>query len=90
MQEVPSRAASATGSLPVIGEVNEVDLEAGGKVDEWALEEEEAEKYAQEAYDDYNLWSSIRAQFREPLAECLAVSSSSDIIYPQLMPFRQW
>ncbi|KAG0650257.1 hypothetical protein D0Z07_3322 [Hyphodiscus hymeniophilus] len=72
VQEVPSQHASAASSVSVIGKVNEVDLEAGDVPDEWALEEDEAERYTQEAYDDHNLWSSIRARFREPLAECLA------------------
>jgi aquaglyceroporin related protein len=74
--EVRSQAPSASSSVSAIGHQNEIDLEAGENIDEWALEEEEAERYAQEAYDDHNLWSSIRAKFREPLAECLAVSST--------------
>ena len=75
VQELPSRVCSTSSSVSVTGDRNEMDLEAGEKVDEWALEEEEAERYAQEAYDNHNLWSSLRAKLREPLAECLAVSS---------------
>ncbi|KAE8449070.1 hypothetical protein EG329_008658 [Mollisiaceae sp. DMI_Dod_QoI] len=49
-----------------------VDLEAGGKVDEWPLEGEEAEQYMREEEDMHNTWATIRARFREPLAESLA------------------
>lgn len=91
VQEVPSGAASASASVSVVGDRNEVDLEAGEKMDEWPVEDEEAERYAQEAYDDHNLWSSIRARFREPLAECLAVSSTLEYHpFYKLTPFRQW
>jgi aquaglyceroporin related protein len=72
VQEVPSAACSVS----VMGDANDVDLEARGKAEEWAIDQDEAEQYTQEAYDDHNSWSCIRAKFREPLAECLAVSSS--------------
>ena len=52
----------------------DLDLEAGENIDDWSLEKDEAEHYIQEERDTFNRWASIRAKFREPLAECLAVS----------------
>ena len=91
VQEIPSQSGSFNGPVSETSDPDEVDLEAGDKMDEWALEEEEAETYAQEAYDNHNLWSSIRAKFREPFAECLAVSfpSSLKISPSKLMSSRQ-
>jgi hypothetical protein len=50
-----------------------VDLEAGPSYDDSALEDEEARQYIEEEREMHNAWASIRASFREPLAECLAV-----------------
>jgi aquaglyceroporin related protein len=55
---------------------SDVDLEAGEKIDDWPVEDEEAEHYILEERENYNAWASIRARFREPLAECLAVRCS--------------
>jgi aquaglyceroporin related protein len=54
---------------------NEIDLEAGEKSEDWSLDKQDAEHYAQVAADGHNTWCTIRAKFREPLAECLAVSA---------------
>ncbi|KUJ13824.1 aquaporin-like protein [Mollisia scopiformis] len=50
----------------------DIDLEAGNNIDDWPLEDGEAEEYIREEEDMHNSWPSIRARFREPLAECLA------------------
>ncbi|KAF8855238.1 aquaporin-like protein, partial [Acephala macrosclerotiorum] len=50
----------------------DIDLEAGDKVGDWPVEQEEAEQYMREEEDMHNSWASIRARFREPLAEFLA------------------
>jgi hypothetical protein len=73
VQEAPSRIVSrdfAEGADP-----SQIDLEAQYD-DEWPLEKEEADQYAQEEWEMHNGWASFRARFREPLAECLAVCSS--------------
>lgn len=58
---------------------DELDLERGDKVedDEWSLTSEEAEQYIREEKDNHNALAAIRDRFREPLAECLAVSHLS-------------
>jgi aquaglyceroporin related protein len=54
---------------------DEVDLENGDAVD-WPVEKVDDEDHRTLAERDaYNRWSATRARFREPLAECLAVSS---------------
>ena len=81
VQEAPSLPIS-TGASTLSADFkdcidpNKIDLEAGDKSDEWPLEDEEVERYVQEEKDMNNTWSSIRAKFREPLAECLAVRLS--------------
>jgi aquaglyceroporin related protein len=77
VQEVPS----SLSTVSTIGDVNEIDLEAGEYTGDWPLEKEDAAQYSQDAADEHNLWCSIRAKFREPLAECLAVSHSFAVIY---------
>lgn len=57
----------------------DIDLEAGNNIDDWPLEDGEAEEYIREEEDMHNSWASIRARFREPLAECLAVSYRSSV-----------
>lgn len=52
-----------------------IDLEAGEKIGDWPVDDQRAEEYIREHRDEYNNWCSIRAKFREPLAECLAVST---------------
>lgn len=79
VEEIPSQTDSvATNpqSLDVAHnqDPNALDLEAGDNADEWSLNEMEAQQYVQEGNDMHNGWASIRAKFREPLAECLAVS----------------
>lgn len=66
-----------------------IDLEAGDKVDDWAVNDKEAEQYLREHRDEYNNWSSIRARLREPLAECLAVSTSPSHVGYMLTISRQ-
>lgn len=58
-----------------------LDLERGNKIedDEWSLSSDEAEQYMREERDNRNSWAMIRDRFREPLAECLAVSFSSSL-----------
>ena len=84
VQEVRSQSISASASLASVDfangnantNANKIDLEAGERVGDRPLDDEEAEQYAREATDTYNnMWTSIRAKFREPLAECLAVSA---------------
>lgn len=80
VQEDPSRVLSATTTesqdfAQGANQQNEIDLEAGHQSDdEWPLEKEEANQYVQEEWEMHNGWASFRARFREPLAECLAVS----------------
>ncbi|RDW77046.1 aquaglyceroporin-like protein [Coleophoma cylindrospora] len=49
-----------------------IDLEAGDKIDDWPVDDQENERLVQEHRDEYNKWCAIRSKFREPLAECLA------------------
>jgi len=79
VHEAPSRARSATTTVSrdfaEAADQNRIDLEAGDQYnDEWGLEKEEADQYVQEEWEMHNGWASFRARFREPLAECLAVS----------------
>ena len=90
VQEVPSQSVSSASMPSVIRDRNEIDLEAGENVDDWSVDAE-AERYAQEGSDNHNLWSSILAKFRKPLAECLAVSPSFLIFFiHKLRAPRQW
>lgn len=86
VQEVPSKSTSASASLASVNFANEnanaskIDLEAREPVGDRPLDDEEAEQYAREATDTYNnIWVSVRAKFREPLAECLAVCTGPHI-----------
>jgi len=77
VQEAPSRIVSrdfAEGT-----DQSQFDLEAQYE-DEWPLEKEEADQYAQEEWENHNGWASFRARFREPFAECLAVCHSSPVL----------
>jgi len=83
-EESPSRHAGAsTASI-----ASDTDLEAGEKIDDWHVEDEEAERYLLEERENDNAWASIRARFREPLAECLAVSCSHPNTLLPLTIFR--
>jgi aquaglyceroporin related protein len=70
---------------------DEVDLENGDAV-YWPTEEVEDEtRCAVIERDAHNSWSAARAKFREPLAECLAVSSGATLLQLQLIRiYRQW
>ncbi|TVY85020.1 putative membrane protein [Lachnellula suecica] len=77
LQEVPSHAISTASTISKDSadgaDPNKIDLEAGeNHEDEWSLEKDEADRYAQEEWETHNGWASFRARFREPLAECLA------------------
>lgn len=78
IQERPSDAS--TVSVPA--DVNEIDLQSGENSGDWPLNGEDAEQYMQEASDRHSLWCDIRAKFREPLAECLAVSFHPTHLFP--------
>lgn len=62
----------------------DIDLEAGDRIDDWPLDHDEAEQYLIEEKDNHNTWASIRAKFREPLAECLAVRLINRYIFSLL------
>jgi aquaglyceroporin related protein len=85
VEEHPSQltpyVTTQSDELPNNEDGDELDLEGGDKLqDDWSLSSEEAERYIQEEKDNSNRWASIRAKFREPLAECLAVSCLPRII----------
>ena len=80
VQEVPTEPISTSSFASSEGrratsDSAEIDLEAGEKVDEWPVEDGEEEEYLQEERNMHNSWAEFRARYREPLAECLAVSS---------------
>lgn len=78
LPEVPSQTMStvlSTSSTDFANTGTDVDLEAGEKFGEWPVDENDAKESLEEYEDMYNRWASIRAKFREPLAEILAVSS---------------
>lgn len=93
VQESPSRAVSTLTTVSRdfaegAGD-QDVDLEAGDRYDdEWSLEKEEAQQYEQEEWEMHNGWASFRARFREPLAECLAVSCSYRLMNPSAYTFQ--
>lgn len=76
-----SEVTSDSPSVYDAKDAQNIDLEAGENSDDWPLEDGEEEQYIQEEDDMHNSWASIRARFREPLAECLAVSD-----FPCLSP----
>lgn len=78
-----SRVSTQIEDLQEPQDLNDLDLEAGDKLedDDWSLNSEEIQQHIQEEKDNFNEWAVIRAKFREPLAECLAVS-------PHFIPFK--
>lgn len=95
VQEMPSQPVSATSTSPAslpseVLDSNDTDLEAGEKYDEWPVEDNEAKQYIEEGKDMHNSWAEIRAKFREPLTECLAVSLSLHFPSQPLILFRPW
>jgi len=69
-----SSFASFEGHRAIVDPAD-IDLEAGEKFDEWPVEDGEEEQYLDEERNMHNSWAEFRARYREPLAECLAVSS---------------
>lgn len=76
LSPLPSMSAASTVPVDIADQdLSLVDLEAADSNNSGWSAKDEAEKHIQEERDMHNGWAAIRARFREPLAECLAVSS---------------